>query len=340
MSEINFVAEDGFAVEYGHGLFDGLGDQLGSTVVVMQPNPWEFIKGRFGQEPVKIIEAKELSPQALDEIAESIPDGVTIVGVGGGSAMDVAKWMHWRSGQRLIQVPTLASVDACFTRMSAIRTDNRVSYQGDAIPEKVIVDYSILQSAPSQFISAGIGDVLSCHTAYADWKMASDLGKSIPWNTRAADASLKYIDVLEEVASEIAAQSEVGIRTLMELYRENGWLSHELGHARFEEGSEHFFAYTFEQVTGRTILHGELVSIGVLIISALTDNNYPRVRSIVQKAGTRHNPVELGITWDEIDRTLRSMKEYSIAEDYWYSYAHVLDIGNVELELARKALDF
>ena len=56
-----------------------------------------------------------------------------------------------------------------------------------------------------------------------------------------------------------------GIRSLMELHREIGWRCHDLGHARFEEGSEHFFAYCFEAVTGRTIMHGELVVLGVLI---------------------------------------------------------------------------
>jgi glycerol-1-phosphate dehydrogenase [NAD(P)+] len=335
-----FQAQGGFPVEYGHGLFDGLGDRLGASVVVMQQNPWESIKERFGTPPQLVIEARELSPSSLDELAESIPEDVTIVGVGGGSAMDVAKWMHWKTQRPLIQVPTLASVDACFTRMSAIRKDNKVSYEGDAVPERVLVDYQILQEAPSQFISAGIGDVLSCHTAYADWKMASDLGKSIPWEESSAASSLKYVDVLESISDEIAEQSTLGIRTLMELYRENGWLSHEVGHARFEEGSEHFFAYTFENVTGRTILHGELVSMGVLILSALTDNNYPRVKSIVERARTLHKPGDVALTWSEIEATLYAMKEFSIAQDYWYSWAHVLDIGKVEIALAHKALDF
>jgi glycerol-1-phosphate dehydrogenase [NAD(P)+] len=340
MSISEFAAQDGFPVEYGHGLFDGLGDRLGATVVVMQPNPWELIKERFGTPPRLVIEARELSPAALDDLAASIPGNVTIVGVGGGSAMDVAKWLRWKTQLPLIQVPTLASVDACFTRMSAIRNDNKVSYQGDAVPERVLVDYRILQEAPSRFISAGIGDVLSCHTAYADWEMASKLGKSIPWNAAAAQASLRYMDVLESVAPEIAKQSTVGIKTLMELYRENGWLSHEVGHARFEEGSEHFFAYTFENVTGRTILHGELVTMGVLMIAALTGNDYQRVKSIVQRARTLHKPEDVGITSREIEETLYAMKEFSIAQDYWYSWAHVLEIGKAEVAEALKALDF
>ena len=59
------------------------------------------------------------------------------------------------------------------------------------------------------------------------------------------------------------------LRGLMELHREIGWRCDALGHARFEEGSEHFFAYCFEHVTGSTILHGELVTVGALIMASL-----------------------------------------------------------------------
>ena len=41
----------------------------------------------------------------------------------------------------------------------------------------------------------------------------------------------------------------------MELHRIIGKYCDDYGHSRFEEGSEHFFAYTFEHVTGRTLAH-------------------------------------------------------------------------------------
>ncbi len=78
-----------------------------------------------------------------------------------------------------------------------------------------------------------------------------------------------YIDELADLAPSLARGEDDGVRRLMECHRDIGWRCHDLGHARFEEGSEHFLAYTFEAVTGRTIMHGELVTMGVLAMSAI-----------------------------------------------------------------------
>lgn len=336
-----FVAEHGVPVTYGHGLVDGLGSRLGRTVVVSQPEVWDFIAPTLGGSPEQLIMADELSPQALDDLAANIPAGVdSIVGVGGGTAMDVAKWIGWRTGVSLHLIPTLPSVNACFTRMTALRDGGRVRYEGDAVPTMVHVDLSVLQAAPRAFLSAGIGDVLSCHTALADWRYAVALGHTPEWQDEGAGASLRYIDGLAAAAPGLKIGSDEGITSLMELHREIGWRCHELQHARFEEGSEHFFAYCFEDVTGRTILHGELVSVGVLIMSSLTGHQPEKARSIVRDAGTRHRPEELGITWDEIDQTLRALPAFATDGGYWFSYAQTLEITPETFVTARAALDF
>jgi glycerol dehydrogenase-like iron-containing ADH family enzyme len=337
----SFVAAHGVPVTYGHGLVDGLGGRLGQTVVVTQPEIWEFMGDQLGGSPSQMVMADDLSPAVLDHLASSIPEGAdSILGVGGGTAMDVAKWIGWRTSVPLHLVPTLPSVNACFTRMTALRDGGRVRYEGDAVPTMVHVDLSVLQAAPRAFVSAGIGDVLSCHTALADWRYAVARGHTPEWQDEGAGASLRYIDGLAAAAPGLKAGTDDGITSLMELHREIGWRCHELQHARFEEGSEHFFAYCFEDVTGRTILHGELVSMGVLIMSSLTGQQPEKARSIVADAGTRHRPEELGITWDEIDRTLLALPAFSRDGGYWFSYAQTLEVTDETFATARAALDF
>lgn len=75
------------------------------------------------------------------------------------------------------QFPSLPSVDACFTRMSALRDRGGVRYEGDAVPEMVNVDFELFRAAPRAMVTSGIGDVLSCHTAWYDWKFAANQGK-------------------------------------------------------------------------------------------------------------------------------------------------------------------
>ncbi len=334
----SFIARHGFPAAYERGLARGLGDRLGRTLVVTQPEAWAIVAPNFGREPTELLMAGALDQATLDGLARSAPSGVTVVGVGGGTAMDVAKWISWRRELPLVQLPTLASVDACFTRMSALRDGERVRYEGDAVPEEVLIDYEILGSAPSALLSAGIGDVLSCLTAIADWKLAVGKGIAPAWNEEGASASARYIDALEAAAPEIAVRSESGIRSLMELHREIGWRCHNLGHARFEEGSEHFFAYCFEAVTGRTIMHGELVVMGVLAMTSLTRIDHQRAMAIVAAAGTRWRLADLGVSWSEVEATLKELPAFARAGGYWYSHAHELSIGDAELATVRRAL--
>lgn len=339
--ESQFRAIAGVPVNYGHDIVHGLGAQLGSFHVVTQPEPWEMIGPVLGAAPAGVTIADDLSPEALDALADALPSTTdAILGIGGGTAMDVAKWIHWRRGVPLHQVPTLPSVNACFTRMTALRDGGKVRYEGNAIPTMVHVDLSVLQAAPRVLLSAGIGDVLSCHTALADWRLAVAAGHDPAWDDEGAGASLRYIDGLAAAAPGIREGTDAGIISLMELHREVGWRCHELAHARFEEGSEHFFAYCFEHVTGRTILHGELVSLGVLIMSSLSGQQPERARSIVANAGTRHRPEDLGIEWSEIDETLRLLPQFVRDGDYWYSYANELIVDDTTLETARAAVDF
>ena len=339
-SEPGFVSQHGFPATYGHGIVAGLGDRAATMVAVADPDVWQWFAPTFGRSPAMLIEALELGPDHLDALAASVPDGATIVGVGGGVAMDVAKWIHWRRALPLLQVPTLPSVNACFTRMTALRDGGKVRYEGDAVPQEVLIDFDIFQSAPAALVRAGIGDVLSCHTALFDWRIGVAAGHEPGWDDASAGASMRYLDGLREAAPGIHDVTEDGIRSLMELHREIGWRCHEMRHARFEEGSEHFFAYCFEEVTGRTILHGELVSLGVLIMSTIQRNNPWLPRAIVAAAGTRHRPEDLGISWDEIDATLDHLREFTIDGGYWSSVIQQgFDVPWAK-EQARAALDF
>jgi len=217
--------------------------------------------------------------------------------------------------------------------MSALRDKGGVRYEGDAVPEMVYVDFELFRAAPRSMVTSGIGDVLSCHTAWFDWKFAADQGRDeFGWNEDMPKISEMYLDELFDCAPGIAELSDDGLQRLMELHRDIGWRCHEMKHARFEEGSEHFFAYTFEEVTGRTILHGELVSMGVLIMSYFQNNNHERARETIARANTRHRLEELGVTKDEVLESLRRLPSFTVEQKHWYSHARMIDPAKINNE--------
>lgn len=328
----------GFPTHYGRGRLVEVAAELGPWAVVTQPEPWAFVAPTLPTAPARIVEAGDLTREHLDAVADGLGDVEAIVGIGGGSAMDTAKWLHHRTGLPLFQVPSLPSVDACFTRMTALRTAGGVHYEGDSVPELVIVDFDLIGSAPPALVAGGIGDVLSCHTALWDWRLAADAGRNDPWDEAAAARGRAYLDELEALAPLLASGEDEGVERLMECHRDIGWLCHDLGHARFEEGSEHFLAYTFEEVTGRTIMHGELVTLGVLVMSALQGNDPDRPRRIADAAGTRTSLVALGVQWDEIESSLRRLPGFVEEQGLWFSVANGLVVDDDVIDLARRAL--
>ena len=319
----------GSNVKYGSNICASYLNSLGDYVLITHKEPWDLIGKEISVQPKLIVEAKELSKKYLDELANDVP-GMHIVGLGGGSAMDTAKWVHWRRELPLTLIPSIPSVDACFTRMSALREQGGVIYDGDAVPDLVLVDFDLFRAAPISMVTSGIGDVLSCHTAWFDWKFAHESGEDeFNWQPSDIAISKNYLKELLDCAAGVKARTDDGLRRLMELHRDIGWRCHELKHARFEEGSEHFFAYTFEEVTGRTIAHGELVSLGVLLMSKFQGNDYEGAKAIVEKAGTRHRLSDLKVSEKEFLDSVRRTQSFSIEQNHWFSYAKTIDFSKI-----------
>jgi glycerol dehydrogenase-like iron-containing ADH family enzyme len=302
----------GFDVHYGRGKLAEVVAGLGPWAVATQPEPWAVMAPTLPGTPEVVIEAGDLRLAHLDAVAESLIGVEAIVGLGGGSAMDTAKWLHHRTGLPLYQVPSLPSVDACFTRMTALRDGGGVRYDGDSVPELVMVDFDLIGAAPRKLVSGGIGDVLSCHTGLFDWELAARHGRNAPWDEAVAARGFEYLDELEALAPLLAAGSD--------------------------EGSEHFFAYTFEEVTGRTIMHGELVTLGVLVMSAIQGNDPDRPRRIADAAGARTGLDELGVRWDEVEATLERLPSFVEEQDLWFSVANGLVVDDEVFTTARSAL--
>ena len=162
----------------GKGVSVGIGKELGTYVVATMEIPWNIIKNDIGKSPEKVINVTSVEKQWIEDQMKELPEFDTIVGIGGGMAIDVAKYISWKLNKKLVSIPTILSVDAFTTPAAGVRVNHDVEYLGIASPNPLIIDYDLLRSAPKELNIAGVGDLFSIHTASFDWQFANSRGKS------------------------------------------------------------------------------------------------------------------------------------------------------------------
>jgi glycerol-1-phosphate dehydrogenase [NAD(P)+] len=97
-------------------------------------------------------------------------------------------------------------------------------------------------------------------------------------------------------------------------------LCNQVGHARPEEGSEHYFAYCAENFTGHGWPHGDLVGPGIMIMSKLQGQATGRFESALEAC---HVPLDR-IPADITDQTLKSLPSYCKKHGLAFGLAHTL----------------
>ena len=326
-----------FPTRYGSGLLAELSAGPPAAVVTM-PDLWPLFRDRFGGRHRELL-VPGIEQHDLDALAARVDGGQRIIGLGGGAAIDAAKYVAWKSGLPLVSVPTVASVDACFTAPAAVRVDRRVRYMGNVIPELVAIDFDVIGSAPREMNRVGIGDVLSCHTGLFDWRVAADAGREPAWDeASAAGARAVLADAMAHAPGLAEARPE-SVRALFEGFRWVGKTERTVGHCRFEEGSEHFYAYCIEFQTGKRPPHGHLVCQGVLLMSALQGNDPEGIRDFLDRCGIDVSPRALGFTWDEVAAALRGLRAYVEAEGLAYSVVNEREVDEAFVASCRELLE-
>jgi glycerol-1-phosphate dehydrogenase [NAD(P)+] len=266
-----------------------------------------------------------LEESELETIVDGLPEAASVIGLGGGQALDVAKYVAWRRRLPLFQVPTAMTVNAPFGHRSGLRRDGIVRYLGFAIPEAVYVDFDVIASAPAELNRAGVGDILCYHTAHLDWRLTRDLGREEsrwPYDESLVAAARERLDAVLGTLDAIHDVTDLGIRTLMEAHRWGGNTFHASGwNPRHIEGVEHFFFYNLEKRTGRHFIHGQPVGLGVVFGSVLHDQGADEMVAALHRVGVDIRPEAMGVTWHDVEGAMRTLATFVREAGLWHSIA-------------------
>jgi len=318
--------------EFVFGSVNGIGQALGNYAVVTMEIPWAIVKDRIGGIRSSVTMVKDLERQYLDRLVSDLPKAEYVVGVGGGVAIDAAKYLAWKWGSKLVVVPTIVSVDAYVTQEIAVRDKGLVNYTGHVVPERVIVDFDAIRSAPRNMNTAGTGDIYSGRTALFDWKLSHEKTGE-PYDANVAVGMEGVLDILVANASEIKNVTEKGIRTIVELHAEANRLVNLAPRlpgkppTRPEEGSEHAFFYTLENITRRSFVHGQAVGTGIFVSTHFQTGEEENVANVMDSLGLVYRPAEYGVSREDFVSTIVNLKNYSRKAGLLYSILDEVEVS-------------
>lgn len=305
---------------FGSGVVDGIGREIGRFVVTTMDVPWQLAAPRVGGSPEAVLIADSMEFDVADRQVAAAPDCDAVLAVGGGRAIDLGKYLAWKRGCRLVTVPTVLSVDAFVTPSAGLRRNHKVEYVGTSSPDPLIIDYDLLRTAPADLNIAGVGDLLSIHTATYDWELAERAGRSeFPFSAADVANARAILEDIIASAEEISRCTDVGLGAIVEGYMRVNTICLPADHYRVEEGSEHYLFYALEERLRRPFIHGHIVGLGVFVMSHLQGNAADKITHAMQRLSLKFQPADMQLSREALVSAMTALASYVRDRALWYT---------------------
>jgi len=333
----------GFRAVFGRDLIAELPNFVHRPyLVVTMTDLWPRFEHLFDRHLAGVLEVSTLDAAALEPQVDGLPGFSSIIGLGGGQALDVAKFVAWQRHLPLFQAPTALTTNAAFGHRAALRRDGVVAVLGWAIPEAVYIDLDVIRSAPPLLNRSGAADVLCYHTAHVDWKLAHDSGKEDrrwPYDERLVADARGQLETVVDALDDIHDVTDAGIRTLTLAHRWGGAAFHDAGwNTRHMDGVDHAFFEGLEHLTGRAFIHGQAVGLGTYLGAVLQDNEPELVLDWLHRAGVDIRPEAMDIDWETAATAMRRLAWYVRHADLPYTIADARPVTDEIVDAIREGV--
>ncbi len=245
---------------------------------------------------VKNLLIKEASMKNVQKALETIRNENMdwVLGVGGGSIIDVAKLTSFKADVPFISFPTTASHDGIASANASIRDLEAKTSIKARPPVAVIADVNIIKTAPYRYLAAGVGDMISNLTAVKDWELAHRI-RGEYFSEYAASLSLMSAKMVIKNADIIRLSNEESVRKVIKALISSGVAMSIAGSSRPASGAEHLFSHALDAIAPKPALHGEQCGVGTIIMAYLHGLNWKKIRETLKRVGAPINAYELEI---------------------------------------------
>ena len=252
-----------------------------------------------------------------------------VLGVGGGSKIDLGKMAAKSCHAGFVSIPTSASHDGIASPRVSIKDGvSPLSMEG-IMPAAVIADTQLISSAPYRMLASGCADVISNQTALRDWELAVKWHGEI-FSTTAASLSRYAAESVMSSASRIRRNDETSAWLAVRPIIASGLAMGAAGTSRPASGSEHLFSHALDALSPGKALHGEQCGVGAIMMTALHGGDWASIRSALVRLRCPVTADGLGVSETDIVRAL--VRARTMRRDRYT----ILDRKKLTAESARK----
>lgn len=255
-----------------------------------------------------------------------------LVGVGGGTPLDVAKFAAAAAHLSYLSVPTSPSNDGIASPIAVLRGEGSFESLAARMPIGVVADLDVLRQAPQDCIRAGVGDLLANLSAVADWELACRRGRDRMDDfarllaLSGAEAMLRYA----EGEGTIDPSSPALLSTLINGLVLSGVAMEIAGSSRPCSGAEHLFSHALDRVASRPAMHGTQVGLGTLLMHALRGEDTSALRASMERLGLTLRGRDAGLDDEEVIEGLLRARDtrperYTLLDEVTVDRSRALD---------------
>ena len=261
------------AVFWGEGLEAVFGGGLNDSI---QPYGINILY----KQDVRFINIEEVT-----RVAFNLPNNIdAILGIGGGKALDFAKYSAHLLKMPFISIPTSTSNDGFCSPNSSLLVDGRRKSVKSSIPFGVVIDLDVIRSCPDACFYSGLGDMISKVTALWDWKKAFQKGFE-RYNDFASLLAYNSLDILF-IKHSFDIHSPEFQRSLTNSLLISGIAMEVAGTSRPASGSEHLISHALDALSKYPQMHGLQVGVATYLCALLQDNpTTDGVREVLTRTG-------------------------------------------------------
>ena len=242
----------------------------------------------LGDNDINVVHSQVVSDISIESITQTAfqlpPATDVVVGIGGGKALDFAKYSAHLLRLPFVSVPTSTSNDGFCSPTSSLTVGGRRKTVKSSIPFGVVIDLDVIRSCPPVFFYSGLGDMVSKITALVLFNFAANR-KLERYSDFASMLAYNSLDLLF-IKHSFDINAPEFQRSLTTSLLMSGISMEVAGTSRPASGSEHLISHALDEVCARPQMHGLQVGTAAYLCALLQNNpSTGGLRDILAKTG-------------------------------------------------------